>query len=118
MLTYGCEAWRLTSSIKIALGAWNARRCAFIVGGDFVEACKGEPIFDLVGHVVERREAWAWKLLCHAEYGDNYLPALCAKAEVLKYGYRGKEGGIYQDIPEEWLELVQLERANLYDFSK
>ena len=109
VLIYGCEAWQMTEGLCKKLGAWNARRLAFVTGREIRdEYCV--PSFDLVARVRARRLRWAGHLLRASE---EYLPRRVAVAQLesdLQWGALFGTTSIFQDAPDgfELEELVEL----------
>ena len=63
ILTYGSEAWRLTTAVKAALNGANATMVSIITGNTVREEASDGKLFDLVKWIRARRLQWLGHIL-------------------------------------------------------
>lgn len=63
ILTYGSEAWRLTTAVKAALNGANATMVSIITGNTAREEASDGKLFDLVKWIRARRLQWLGHIL-------------------------------------------------------
>ena len=95
ILTYGSECWKLNEACCKKIGAWHARRMAFITGREIAEEYKN-PTYPLLDSIRARRLKWAGHLL---RADANSLPRKLAMAELEEFPPCGKPDGIFMDVP-------------------
>ena len=63
VLTYGSEAWKLTTKVKAALNGANSRMVSVITGNTIHEEASNDKTFDLMMWIRARRLQWLGHIL-------------------------------------------------------
>ena len=98
VLVYGCEAWELNEKIKAKLIGWNSKCLHRITGRSHQEECVS-PTFDLVKHVISRRQKWLGHML---RADPELLARRVLLAEIKEHKSQGqdyKEGTLLSEAP-------------------
>jgi hypothetical protein len=99
ILAYGVESWWcMTEGIKRVLRGWNSRCLHRLTGRSHRDECV-DPTFDLVGHLLQRRQKWIRSLL---DFPEESLPKRVFLAEAREHlvaGKRYQEGSLLAECP-------------------